>query len=461
MQISTTDKTLFLKIVYYGPGLSGKTTNLETIHRLTDPDGKQPLVSLRTEGDRTLFFDLLPFDLGQLFGMDVRLKLYTVPGQVQYDITRRQVLAGADGIVFVADSQASQLDANLQMIKYLKSNLRMNGLDPNTIPLVFQWNKRDLPGVMGVDELHRELNFRPNDAPMTEAIAPNGDGVIETLRLITTRTVAAVVSSHPNPAFTNSGSSVEHKIEALFSGMVKRAKLVPNVGARPTAHLTAPLNASRTHAARDRSGKDVLELDDLLFEAVQASLDMSEKLSRTASGEDAVARLRRERKALLRLTQVGSLAPDRQGVLRMTLAAALSGLDAKLGSVLAWASAGHPLQEIATSGFDRDPLNTIVTPAIGSVATTLLERAQALYCSDIRGELLFGAAHPAVQAVRGVLAVPIRSQREADTLMLLYVPSDQRDWDGEDIEWVSLCAGVAGLALRTIAVGTTRSVTGS
>ncbi len=451
MQFSTADKALFLKIVYYGPGLSGKTTNLETLHRLTDPDGKQALVSLRTEGDRTLFFDLMPFDLGRLYGMDVRLKVYTVPGQVQYDITRRQVLSGADAIVFVADSQASQLEANLQMIKYLKSNLRMNGLDPNTIPLVFQWNKRDMPGLLPPADLNRELNFRPNDCVGMEAVATIGTGVLETFQEVVLRTVEAVAAKGNLQGISAPVAGIRQKVGALFTDVLAKAKSSTNSSTRPIAHVNAPLNASRTHAARDRSGKEVLELDDLLFEAVQASLDMSEQLTRSVSGEEAQARLKRERTAMLRLVQVAALSPDTEGVLRMTLAAALSGLDLKHGTALVWKGAAQPLKEVAINGRERDPLNEIVTPSIGSVATTLLERGQPFNCTDIRGELLFGADHPAIEGLRGVLAMPVRSKRDANALLLIYIPRNARDLGDDDIEWVSLCAAVGGLALRLVA----------
>lgn len=447
MQLSTTEKVLYVKIVYYGPGLSGKTTNLESIHRLTDPDGKQPLVSLRTEGDRTLFFDLLPFDLGQLSGYDVRLKVYTVPGQVQYDITRRQVLAGADGIVFVADSQPAQLDANIQMIKYLKSNLRMNGLDPNTIPLVFQWNKRDLPAALPPEELARELNYRA-DAPALTAVAPDGTGVLETFREITLRTLEEIARRAPSNPLAAPGAGLRQKVSSLFGEMIARSKQIVTSGPRPTAHLTAPLAASHAHAARDRSGKEVLELDDLLFEAVQASLDMSERLTRAASGEEAIDRMRRERKALLRLVQIATISPDVEGVLRMGLAAVLAGIDLKAGSALVWEAKGQPLREIATSGRERDPLNSVQTPGLGSVATTLLERGQVTLCHDVRDELMFGASHPAIEGIRGALALPVRFGRQTEALLLVYLQRNDRELDGDDMEFASLVTALVGLAAR-------------
>ena len=143
-------RKLNAKIVYYGPALSGKTTNLEQIHRLTDPEGANRLISLNTAQDRTLFFDLLPFSLGKVSGYDFKIQLYTVPGQVQYNATRRVVLAGADAVVFVADSSEARFDANVESLYNLHENLKEYNLELGKIPFVMQWNKRDLPDALPV-----------------------------------------------------------------------------------------------------------------------------------------------------------------------------------------------------------------------------------------------------------------------------------------------------------------------
>ena len=168
------------KIVYYGPGRSGKTTNLQYIYGQVPEDRRGRMVSLATETDRTLFFDFLPLDLGTISGFQTRFQLYTVPGQVYYDATRKLVLQGADGVVFVADSQRAQADENVDSFRNLQVNLLEQGVDPRTIPIVLQYNKRDLPEVMGVDELDDLLNYR--DLPRYEARALAGAGVFDTLR---------------------------------------------------------------------------------------------------------------------------------------------------------------------------------------------------------------------------------------------------------------------------------------
>jgi len=172
------------KIVYYGPGLCGKTTNLQYIYERTNPDAKGKMISLATETDRTLFFDFLPLDLGNISGFTTKFQLYTVPGQVYYQTTRRLVLQGADGVVFVADSQARQLDENVESFQDLHANLADQGVEARSVPLVLQYNKQDLPPelTLSTRQLSDALNFR--GVPEFSADALHGPGVFETLRAI-------------------------------------------------------------------------------------------------------------------------------------------------------------------------------------------------------------------------------------------------------------------------------------
>jgi signal recognition particle receptor subunit beta len=172
-------RELSAKIVYYGPGLSGKTTNIEMVHKMLRPEQKGRLISLPTETDRTLFFDFLPIELGQIKGFKVRFHLYTVPGQVFYNATRRLVLQGVDGVVFVADSQREMTNGNLESMKNLMDNLSSYGKKFEDLPFVIQYNKRDLRNAAPVAELDAVLNFLR--APIFEAVAPTGKGVTETL----------------------------------------------------------------------------------------------------------------------------------------------------------------------------------------------------------------------------------------------------------------------------------------
>ncbi|HTY60945.1 MAG TPA: ADP-ribosylation factor-like protein [Acidobacteriota bacterium] len=170
------------KIVYYGPGLGGKTTNLQYIYQITSAENKGKLISLATETERTLFFDFLPIDLGQIRGFRTRFHLYTVPGQVFYDSSRKLILKGADGVVFVADSQEERFDANLESVSNLARNLQEHGFDLEKIPYVLQLNKRDLPSAMPLEDMKQQLQVKGE--PVIEAVATQGVGVLTTLKAV-------------------------------------------------------------------------------------------------------------------------------------------------------------------------------------------------------------------------------------------------------------------------------------
>jgi signal recognition particle receptor subunit beta len=180
--INYASREINCKIVYYGPGLCGKTTNLQHVYQKTAPEAKGKMISLATETERTLFFDFLPLALGEIRGFKTRFHLYTVPGQVFYDASRKLILKGVDGVVFVADSQEERLDANIESLENLKVNLEEQGYQLELLPFVIQYNKRDLPNVNSVEELRELLN--PDGVPDFEACAQTGEGVFETLKAV-------------------------------------------------------------------------------------------------------------------------------------------------------------------------------------------------------------------------------------------------------------------------------------
>lgn len=216
-------RELSAKIVYYGPGLSGKTTNIEMVHKLLRPEQKGRLISLPTETDRTLFFDFLPIDLGQIKGFKVRFHLYTVPGQVFYNATRRLVLQGVDGVVFVADSQREMANSNMESLKNLRDNLSSYGKKLEDLPFVIQYNKRDLKNIATVKEMDAALNFLR--VPTFEAVAPAGNGVTETLVAI-----SRIVFTHLRKTLLMPGEMAAHEdLPELADARIQKTFTPPEV----------------------------------------------------------------------------------------------------------------------------------------------------------------------------------------------------------------------------------------
>ena len=238
-------RELSAKIVYYGPGLSGKTTNIEMVHKLLRSEQKGRLISLPTETDRTLFFDFLPIDLGEIKGFKVRFHLYTVPGQVFYNATRRLVLQGVDGVVFVADSQREMANSNMESLKNLVDNLSTYGKKLEELPFVLQYNKRDLKNVASVAEMDKALNHL--HVPTYEAVAPSGKGVTETLVAISRRVFSNLRKTLLMPgemaAHEDIGDLADEKIQRTFAG--PDAEPLEEISEVEEIHEEAPPAAGR------------------------------------------------------------------------------------------------------------------------------------------------------------------------------------------------------------------------
>jgi signal recognition particle receptor subunit beta len=257
MLINHTSKQVTAKIVYYGTGLGGKTTNLQYIFSVTNPDTRGELVSMETGIERTLFFDLLPINVGLLKGYQTKFQLYTVPGQVFYDSTRRMVLKGADGIVFVADSQELMEQANLESFENLKSNLKFYNQNIEGMPLVFQYNKRDLKNILSLEKLNGGLNYLHR--PYFEAVASSGRGVVETLRDISSLILVKIKEvlehatvSAQNPAVRfdvdSSHQIVEMKDLPLKKINLETMPVIESVKVAPLQNETAAAAAAREGA---------------------------------------------------------------------------------------------------------------------------------------------------------------------------------------------------------------------
>ena len=247
VQINFAQKNVSAKIVYYGPGMSGKTTNLEVVHQRAPEQNKGDLTSISTDGDRTLFFDFMPLDLGTVAGMRTCFQIYTVPGQVYYNSTRKLVLQGVDGVVFVADSGANMLQENLESLRNLEENLNEYGKSLATMPHVIQFNKRDLPDALPLEELNQHLNAY--GAPVFEAIANTGQGVFPTLKALAARVLETIHAGNAGPRSQAAPTprSNAAPVQAPAPAMVQPTAPLP----RAVAPVNAPMQpaAVSAHAA--------------------------------------------------------------------------------------------------------------------------------------------------------------------------------------------------------------------
>jgi signal recognition particle receptor subunit beta len=281
VQFNFAEKTIKAKVVYYGPAQSGKTTSLEQIHRITDPGGANRLISLNTAQDRTLFFDLLPFSLGAVAGYDFKIQLYTVPGQVQYNATRRVVLAGADAIVFVADSRRSALKEDQASLENMKVNLLANRLVPEKVPLVLQYNKQDLPDLLPRDELDKALNPWGRSAYPT--VAAEGRGVMEAFTAVVEEMLASIAVKYNLREKGLDPQDVPAIVREAFASVLRIAEReAPPSGAPAPARVvvsqpTDTLHASAPPAATGEAGGLVSE--ELLHRSIRSNVELAESLA--------------------------------------------------------------------------------------------------------------------------------------------------------------------------------------
>ena len=283
VQFNFSERTIKAKVVYYGPAQSGKTTNLEQIHRLTDPAANNRLISLNTAQDRTLFFDLLPFSLGAVSGYDFKIQLYTVPGQVQYNATRRVVLAGADAVVFVADARRSLAKENQAAFENMKVNLLANRLVPEKVPLVLQYNKQDLPEIMSTAELDKALN--PWGRPALGAVAAQGKGVIECFVAVVQDMLAAIAVKYNLKEKGLDPASVPSVVQEAFAEVMRSAAAIPapspdHAPAARAAKVVVSHQTDSLHAAPPQAGAETgLVSEELLHRSLRSNVELAESLS--------------------------------------------------------------------------------------------------------------------------------------------------------------------------------------
>jgi signal recognition particle receptor subunit beta len=282
VQFNFAERTIKAKVVYYGPAQSGKTTSLEQIHRITDPGGANRLISLNTAQDRTLFFDLLPFSLGAVAGYDFKIQLYTVPGQVQYNATRRVVLAGADAVVFVADARRSAIKENQAAFENMKVNLLANRLVPEKVPLVVQYNKQDLPDLMPSAELDKALN--PWNRPAFPTVAADGKGIMEAFTEVVKEMLASIAVKYNLREKGLDPQDVPAIVAQAFAAVMKQAEVEAPPAATPAAPakvvVSQPTDTLHAAAPPSAAGEAAgLVSEELLHRSIRSNVELAEALA--------------------------------------------------------------------------------------------------------------------------------------------------------------------------------------
>lgn len=290
VQFNTRANEILLKLVYYGPGLSGKTTNLQSLHAMCTDTQRGELFSVNTQEDRTLFFDLLPINLGYIYGNAIHLQIYTVPGQVQYDASRRVVLGGADGVVFVADSAEAKMQENVDSLSNLYHNLNANRLNIKQIPFVIQYNKRDLPDAMAVGVMNRRLNFR--SVPYFESVANRGTGVLETFLAITRETVGYTFKKYHLDKKIKDFDEMLNLIESNVRSNLREMPLQPEPATAPASEATV-LRHSNVSVADLVPGK-VADAQELLEDALKSNMETARLYSELKQAKESLEKKNEE-----------------------------------------------------------------------------------------------------------------------------------------------------------------------
>ena len=444
--VDAATRRITIKIVYYGCALGGKTTNLETLQRLTDPKNEKGMTSIATQDDRTLFFDLMPFDLGQIGGLKVYCKVYTVPGQLHYETTRRQVLGGVDGVVLVVDSSKEKQKDNAWSADNLRFNLRTHGYDPDKIPTVLQWNKRDLPEAMSIGEL--ELQFNPNDLPTQEAVAVTGAGVVDTFAKILE---IAIAHAYAQTRQTVSSQTIQRTIEKA---------LAPAKQAQPSLELPAKrkfdhrfdMEAYREEQAERGRFKQIIDEDTLLAQSVQANMMLAEKLEGYNLAQE-TGDIRRDMMQALSKLAPQLVDASKAALPDDTLTTLLSGARRSTGSLLFFKHGEAQMEErqILPAGA-RDVLNHEPQPAVGTVAYRLSRESAPRVLNDLALEVFYGQLPEYATHVASAVVVPLACDGLPFGGLVAYALVTEAPIDSVEEEYWKMAGTLISLSLHWRAV---------
>jgi len=426
--INVRDRLITLKVVYYGPAAGGKTTSLQAIHRVLDPEATVQLVTLATAGDKTLFFDFLPIDLGTLGGFRLRVQGFTVPGQVKYALTRRYVVAGADAVIFVANSDPACPRENAESLSDLDENLRANGLNANTVPLVIQYNKRDLPDARELDDLSAEVRFRP--VPEYETTATTGQGVFAAFRDAIGRAVMNVAAdARVDPR--GAQSQVYAKLDAYYD----RNEPLPSAGA-DAATVVVPMS--------DGAEPETGDPKELLGHALDSGVQLSRMFA-----EVNVARRRLETavKSANALNQLARrlLAAETPGqVWKEFYRVCRDHVPASCSSLLIRRNAGDPLEAAELDGIDAEPL----LAAIGEDGTKVLTELTEPTALNERDEPeIIAAVRQTAADVRALLVAPISARGRFRGAVVFYRGGGHPPFHLKDTRMLSSAASFTSMGL--------------
>ncbi len=479
VQINHTQKIINTKVVYYGPPLGGKTTSLQTIHRLTDPKNTQPMISMNTAQDRTLFFDLLPLTVTNVLGHTLKVKLYTVPGQVQYRATRRVVLAGADAVVFVADSQKQMAKENRKSIKDLRENLEANGLDYTTIPLVLQFNKRDLHPLSPPGEMGETLN--PRGAPHCLTVATTGVGVMESFVEVTKAMLLSFRERFNTMGDTFNTERIAEDIERQFtryfvdpatvatSPVEQETPPTANTGLKPLPRLgettedsdrtasvsltgdvysTSDLETADSLVTRAESGRSGLRIEEQLQESVRSNIALSEQYQNLVETQNLLAQRVNELVALSDIGGIINSSLDLEPMLGELLGQAVKSCGGSQGSLMMLDGSSKQLEEQSLHGLERDPLNAIYIPGTGSAAYQLAMRREPLVFSDIRRDLFFGEVQESYRDIVSMMSAPLTSNKEQRGMICIYSTDPAVVFDSQHLRFLTVLTHQAAAGIE-------------
>jgi signal transduction histidine kinase/signal recognition particle receptor subunit beta len=434
VQFRHAQREIQFKVVYYGPALGGKTTNLEALHEITDPEGKTQLVSLKTAEDRTLFFDFLPFDLGEIQGYHIRFQVYTVPGQVHYNTTRKVVLAGTDAIIFVADSQADRAMENFISWENMKANLLANKMDIHQTPIIIQCNKRDLPGVLSKEQILSAM--KAEEAPATLSSAISGEGVVETFMLCVQQTLALFSDKYKLEQKGATSEKIAEGVTAIFQPFIERRRAAQSPGEEVGEPLSAKLPL---HG---------LSEEEQLVAALQSSTQLAEEYQEA----QLLSRMYQARlKEMTALHEIGKSLQQSED-----LEPALNHVARHLAearpywTVSVFKKGPDGPEPLACLGCDEDPLWQTDAPGAGNLALGLLQSGERMHLDNLQ-ERLQQLKVPPPQNVGEALSIPLGGQGRPLGFLIVYAPPDQPITREED-RFLSLLEQVVSPRLQTVAL---------